>query len=348
MTMNAAHASSGVKPAREVVILLVATVIVGHYLLGIILFAIDSGAVWVNVAHLGEEASEHVGWAIGAYVPVLLGFYVVIVGGGLLQVDVARTRRVLSSIAVAVTGALAPALSAIAVFTVAHPTRAGIWLVLVPVASLTVVMTIQLAQFGTFTTEEKRAQLEERARWANATLRRLRRHPQRRWWKVAAAHVTVVTVAALGTAFMLQADAITVGVLAVFIGGTLVMCNVLVASSNLVARARLDVHAARFFLGAAYVFAAGILAILSNQGVPLLTSAVIVFGPAILFDLRPRRRSGFWWSWSLKEAARTRAAIRIQTKVIPQINRERSELPIVETPSIAHRLAAAAAAWRSP
>lgn len=150
-------------------------------------------ASWM--AGAGETVLEHLGWGLGIYVPVLLGFYAIVIGGDVVApgVQMDRVRRLLALTAQLTVAALTPALVLAVVAGIAD--GPGALFVVVPVAGLVLFLATQLGGFFVFS-ERDRLHAAERSRpTAYAQLRRLTRRSRRPLWLVLAANVAAGTLA---------------------------------------------------------------------------------------------------------------------------------------------------------
>lgn len=147
----------------------------------------------------GAVVLEHIGWAFGAYIPILLGFYAIVIGGQLVADPAAeaRIRRTLGFAAEAMTGALVPALVLIITACIADPARAGALFVVVPVAGVMFFLAIQLGGFIVFERALLLASAERARDRAKERLETLRQRSRKPIWLVVV--VNAVAGGLLGT-----------------------------------------------------------------------------------------------------------------------------------------------------
>lgn len=147
----------------------------------------------------GAVVLEHIGWAFGAYIPILLGFYAIVIGGQLVAdpTTASRTRRTLGLVAETMTGVLVPALVLILAACIADPSQAGALFVILPVAGVMFFLAIQLGAFIVFERAEQLASAERARDRAKERLPALRQRSRKPIWLV----VTVNAIAGglLGT-----------------------------------------------------------------------------------------------------------------------------------------------------
>ncbi|MCC9053549.1 hypothetical protein LOK55_04400 [Microbacterium sp. F2E] len=148
----------------------------------------------------GAEVLTHIGWGFGVYIPVMLGFYAIVIGGQLVASPTvaARTRRRLGFAAEAMAGALTPALLLILAMCVKDPTKAGSLFVVLPAAGVTFFLAVQLGGFVVFEPALRLAEAIRSRAWAASRLPALRSRSRRPAWLVAT--VTAVVGGILGLA----------------------------------------------------------------------------------------------------------------------------------------------------
>lgn len=129
---------------------------------------------------------KNIGWAFGVYVPTLLGFYVLIVGGQLVHStrDPLQTQRALGEVAELLTAALTPALVLAFCACISSPKRAGALFVMAPASATVVFLTVQLSQFVIPGRERRLAAARESHAWAQGRLDHLQEIERRSMWWV--------------------------------------------------------------------------------------------------------------------------------------------------------------------
>lgn len=153
----------------------------------------------------GRAVMEHIGWAFGVYIPILLSFYAIVIGGQ-LSADLPsafRGRRTLGIVAEAMTGALVPALVLIAVACAADTSHAGALLVIAPASAVTFFLALQLGEFIVFERALRLASAERSRDWAKQRLDTLRARSRKPLWLVVAVHALVGAVIGTATTLIL-------------------------------------------------------------------------------------------------------------------------------------------------
>jgi hypothetical protein len=143
----------------------------------------------------GEAALGHIGWAFGAYIPILLGFYAIVIGGQFVgdASSAAKTRRTLGFVAEGMASALVPALVLIFVACIVDFSKAGALLVILPVSAVMFFLSIQLGGFVVFEPAVRLASARQSREWAAERLRALRLRSRRPVWLIVLANVLVGT-----------------------------------------------------------------------------------------------------------------------------------------------------------
>lgn len=149
--------------------------------------------VWTLTA--GESVLDHIGWGFGVYIPTLLGFYAIVIGGQLVATPTAarRIRRVLGFVAEAMAAAFVPALLLVVIVCVGVPARAGALFVVAPVAGLMFFLAIQLGGFLVFERRQRLATAERSRDWAQQRLPGLAFRSRRPFWVVLLVHTLVAS-----------------------------------------------------------------------------------------------------------------------------------------------------------
>lgn len=195
--MTGRHAISDTqasRPTRESLAEIAALSLVWVVLASLIatLPGLDGSVVWSLASAAGEAVLGHIGWAFGVFVPILLAFYAIVIGGQLAAtVDAAKTQRTLGMIAEAMVSSLVPALLLIAIACIAKPEIAGALFVIVPVLGATLFLAVQLGGFIVFERELVLAKAERTRATLRALSRTLRVRSRRPVWIVMIANVVV-------------------------------------------------------------------------------------------------------------------------------------------------------------
>ncbi len=150
----------------------------------------------VHAPSVGAIVVDHIGWALGVYVPVLLGFYAIVIGGQLVAPPTvaARIRRRLGFVAEAMVAALTPATALVIAACIGDPRRTGVLVAVLPVAALTVFLAVQLGGFIVFEPALRLAGQQRRRKWARTRLGSLRWRSRRPFWLVFAANAIVAGI----------------------------------------------------------------------------------------------------------------------------------------------------------
>jgi hypothetical protein len=161
----------------------------------------------------GDVLLEHVGWTLSGYIAVLLGFYVVVIGGQIFGGGKAagRVRRLLGGVAELIAAAAIALVVMVAVYCVGAPRNWWVFVAVLPTASLIFFLAVQL---GRFMIPDRAFRLEE-ARGARAATR-LRLRGLSRRSRLPFTVVWAATAAGLATAAMLAALIASASVNAVF------------------------------------------------------------------------------------------------------------------------------------
>lgn len=170
----------------------------------VILIAIwlaGSDRVGNRLSTMGATVLDHIGWTFGVYVPVLLGFYVVVIGGQLeASPAVAGTvRRRLGTVAEVMAALLGPALVVIVAACIDVPARSGALLVILPATALVLFLAIQLGGFIVFERDVQLAAARAAHAWAEQRMPLLRVRSRRPVVLVWFANALVAALAALTT-----------------------------------------------------------------------------------------------------------------------------------------------------
>lgn len=125
---------------------------------------------------VGMAALDHIGWAFGVYVPVLLSFYVIVIGRELTDSGPAagRTRRNLGLAAEAMMACFTPALAVVVAACVSQPSHAGALLVIVPVTAVMLFLAVRLGGVIVPDREQRLAAARRSVMWAEERLPHLK------------------------------------------------------------------------------------------------------------------------------------------------------------------------------
>lgn len=181
----------------------------------------DGGYRAVELAsRAGIVLLQHIGWAFGAYIPILLGFYAIVIGGQLVAdpAVAARTRRTLGFVAEAMAGALVPALVLILVACIAEPSHVGALFVVVPVSALMFFLAVQLGGFIVFERALRLESAERSRNWARQRLHALRHRSPKAIWLIFVVHTVLGGAIGAGTTMLLTRPAGSLAVLFVLYG----------------------------------------------------------------------------------------------------------------------------------
>lgn len=167
----------------------------------------------------GAVILDHIGWAFGVYIPILLGFYVIVIGGQLAaDPSAGRTRRTLGFVAEAMTAGLVPALALIVAACIADPSQAGALFVVAPVSAIMFFLAIQLGGFIVFERSLRLASAQNSRDWARHRLTALRHRSRKPVWLVVIVNSIIGGMIGLGTRLLLTRPADSVAVLFLLYG----------------------------------------------------------------------------------------------------------------------------------
>lgn len=130
--------------------------------------------LWERAGDIGAVIAENIGWGFGVFVPVLLGFYVVIIGGELTgSTDAAETRRTLGYVAELMAASYVPVLLLMVVSAVNDPPSAGVFFIAIPATVLMFFLAVQLGVFFIADLDVRRDATQRTLNEARAQLRKL-------------------------------------------------------------------------------------------------------------------------------------------------------------------------------
>ncbi len=304
----------------------------------------------------GAVVLQHIGWAFGAYIPILLGFYAIVIGGQLVAdpATAARTRRILGFVAEAMTGALVPALVLILAACIADPSQAGALFVILPVAGVMFFLAIQLGGFIVFERELRLASAERSRDWAKGRLNTLRRRSRKPMLLVVTVHTLTGGLIGIGMTLILTRPTGSIVVLFLLYG--LIALGLAFASVHglhtfRTARDRTSKVMAWMIPSGLYL--AGLmlaLEVLTTSGVAAGASVLAVVASSAASTFWPRKRtSQFLLNWTLQGAATGYAAKSVSSTYVSTMReiRELTQTPGADKPpTLRDRVASALQAFR--
>ncbi|QTX04324.1 hypothetical protein [Agromyces archimandritae] len=287
----------------------------------------DSVAAGMDMApQFGMVVLEHIGWGFGVYVPILLSFYAIVIGGQLVadSTTAASTRRMFGFAAEAMAGALVPALVLIVAACVADPMQVGSLFVIVPVSAVVFFLAIQLGGFIVFE-RSLRLSAAERARdWAKEHLGALKPRSRKPIWFVVVAHAVVGGAGGLGITLLLDRPSGSLLMLFLLYGSVALGLGLASVNGLFTYRTTQD----RLYTVTAWI----ICSTLYLVGLLLALEAFVRIGPAaglgvlssvvlsLISTFWPRHRaSRFVLDWSLHGAATRYAARSITTRYVRNV-----------------------------
>lgn len=349
------------RPAKEAVSEIAGMSVAGLFVVFVLCAApggSGSFAEAIEVAPaLGAVVLQHIGWGFGAYVPLLLGFYAIVIGGQLVAdpATAALTRRRLGLVAEAIAGALVPALILIVAACVAEPVRAGSLFVIVPVSAVMFFLAIQLGGFIVFERSLRLSSAERSRDWARKHLETLKVRSQKPIWLVLAAHTVGGGAVGVGITLLLIRPSGSLLVLFLLYGAValgLGFASVHGLYTYRTAQDRLSKVMAwalpsGLYLAALLLALEAFLRIGAAAGLGVLFVVVLT----LVSTFWPRRRaSRFVLNWSLQGTATGYAARSITARYVRNVReiRELLQMPESERPaSVRDRIAAAIQAFRA-
>lgn len=280
----------------------------------------------------GAAVLANIGWAFNAYVPVLLGFYAIVIGGQLVAepAAAAQTRRTLGFVAEGMAGALFPAVALVLVACTADISRAGALVAVLPVSAVMFFLSVQLGGFVVFERGLRLASAVRSREWAADRLHALPGRSRRALWQVLTlnsltAGLVATGVAAVSTGLTRQTAAF--GLLAAMIALALAFGGVSGIYAFHTARGRSSIVVA-WLLPVGLYLAVFVLigeVILAGGLVPG-ASLIAIVAISALSALWPVRRSPrFMTTWSVHGGAVRYAALHL-TRTYARSVREIGEL----------------------
>lgn len=300
----------------------------------------------------GLSVLDHIGWGLGVEIPVMIGFYAIVIGGQLVaSPDVAsRTRRHLGFLAEAMAGCLTPALLLVIVACIHDPKVAGSLFVIVPTAGVAYFLASQLGGFAVFEDSLVLANARDTRAWAEEKLTFLKHRSRRSAWLVGSANAAVIGISGIVVTVLV---AVPEGSVA------LVALAYLVFAGFLVAVGRYFIHAslsARYRIDVVFVWLASTLLLLLalvlpvvffSSGVPSAGLALaVMLALALLSTLWPRKiRRTLLGQWSVNRigvAGAAKEVTSIRARSVRTIVRlSRVDRPELGPPSRIERLLSA-------
>lgn len=334
------------RPAKEAVREILVVSAVGLFIV-FVLAALPGGNEGVyralGLAPLaGAVILEHIGWAFGVYIPILLGFYAIVIGGQLVAdpATASRTRRTLGLVAETMTGALVPALVLILFACVVDPSQAGALFVIVPVAGVMFFLAIQLGGFIVFERALLLASAERSRDRAKERLETLRQRSRKPIWLVVV--VSAVVGGLIGAVTTLAITRPTGSILALLGLYALISLCIGFASAHgmyafRTAQDRMSKLMAWAFPSALYL--AGVLLTVQlfvTSGPAGGTGVLVILVFSAASTLWPRKgASRFLLNWTIQGAATGYAAKTITSTYVTNVRkfRQLSQTPDADEPA---------------
>jgi hypothetical protein len=262
----------------------------------------------------GMQVLQHIGWGFGVYIPVMLGFYAIVVGGQLVvSPRAAQIRRTLAFTAEAMASSLVPAVLLIVAACVRNPSAAGALFVVIPAAGVTFFLALQLGGFFVFEPALRLASAIRSRDWAAKHLVALRLRSRRPLWLVFGATTLVAgamgVVVTMSTASMSGSLILLAGIYLTF-GAGLSIFNVHAVYTFHTARDRLSKVVAWLFpVSIALVVLSLAFGLILNGAAPGGAAVISIVAFCTLSALWPRRIPWkFGRDWSVQGAATAYAA----------------------------------------
>jgi hypothetical protein len=290
-------------------------------------------------AAAGTAVLDNIGWAFNAYVPVLLGFYAIVIGGQLVAepAAAAQTRRTLGFVAEGMAGALVPAIALILVACAADLSRAGALVTILPVGAVMFFLSVQLGGFVVFERGLRLASASRSRVWAANRLRALPKRSGRALWQILtvnslAAGLVATGVAAVGAGLTRQAA--TFGLLAAMIALALAFSGVSGTYAFYTARGRLALVVAWLLPIGMYLAVLTLIAeVMLAGGLVPGVSLIAVAATSALSALWPLRGSPqFLVTWSVRGGAVRYAARQLARTYARSVKEIRA---LTQKPSVA-------------
>lgn len=298
----------------------------------------DAEGVWIVTATAGALLYEQAGWALNTYIAVLLGFYVVSIGGQLLGgPNVAlRTRRILGFVGELMTAATVVLFLFLVFYCARETDKWALMIVFVPMVAIIAFLGLQLGGFVVFERSLRIAAAEKTRINTEGLIRKLGLSSSRSFWLVWVVTSAAIAAVALLASLPLKDLGSTFLAFGFFFLVELFLTGVLAWTHRL----RLIDH--DFFsrvvvwLLPLLVFAlvsVGPLVVFLGLGSPPLPfklgmAFVTLMGGAALVSFWPRREKPSWLlNWSINGVA-ARLAERTLKKRLAQTEKHLAELAV--------------------
>lgn len=270
----------------------------------------------------GPAALESTSMIFGVYLPVLLGFYALVIGGQLItnESSAVKIRCSLGYIATVMTGLFTPALALAVCACFFDPPRIGTFLVILPLAGLMYFLTIRLGGFIVFERGPDLGAMKQYIIWAKTRSSTLRQRSDRPKWLVISVNSIVAASISLSISLELVDTPIQgMALFALYLSMALMLSAfgaraVYVAYSS---RTRSDGIVACVPTSAVYLaYLAMIILVFEYPYIQIAyaMSAILIF--VLISMLLPRATSNkFLTDWSLHGAAVRSAASTLNSRI---------------------------------
>ena len=310
------------KTAAEIAWFTVATI--GVVVVSLLLYGNVAGAdavvVWLKAG--GKVLYDQLGWTLGLYVTVLLGFYAVSIGGQVLGggAAVARARRILGVVAELMAAVTAPVVLMVAFYCVFDPPKWAVFLVLLPVVGVVLFLALQLGAFVIFDRASQIAEAERARAWARHKMTTLALRSRRRVTVVLLLNALAVAILAVLVTVPTSSirDAVELG--AITFAAVLLLLGMNALGIYLYRTGAHDPFSvAADFLPSFAVngvgIAVGVIVVLPPGGAALGWGVFATIAATLLSSFWPRTRMNrFVLDWSVQGAASTLAARTVAKK----------------------------------
>lgn len=125
---------------------------------------------WESLVLAGEAVLGQIGWGLGTYVPIMLGFYAVIASGRLPGNDPVgdRTHRLMGVAAEALAASTVPLFLLVLVYCLSTPEKASVMLVVTPVMASIFLLAFMLGRFAGIPVSEQIRSVKRERGWVRA------------------------------------------------------------------------------------------------------------------------------------------------------------------------------------